>query len=63
MRISTYTGTTHNTQADGREKDGGSVEWRVSTEVNVVPDTFPFAACPDSVCNNPPHTKKLRLQH
>ena len=32
----------------------GSVSWRVSTEVNVVPDTFPFPACPPSQCNNPP---------
>jgi hypothetical protein len=32
----------------------GNVSWRVSTEVNVVPDTFPFRACPASECNSPP---------
>ncbi len=32
----------------------GNLSWRVSTEVNVVPDTFPFPACPPSNCNNPP---------
>jgi hypothetical protein len=32
----------------------GNVSWRVSTEVNVVPDTFPFPACPASKCNSPP---------
>jgi hypothetical protein len=28
--------------------------FRFSSEVNVVPDTFPFPDCPQSMCNNPP---------
>ncbi len=31
-----------------------TLNWRISTEVNIVPDVFPFAACPASECNNPP---------
>jgi PhoPQ-activated pathogenicity-related protein len=30
------------------------VWWRISTEVNIVPDVFPFPVCPDSECNSPP---------
>jgi hypothetical protein len=29
--------------------------FRVSTEVNVVPDEFPFPPCPAKYCNNPPN--------
>ena len=33
------------------------VYFRESTEVNIVPDIFPFATCPESECNNPGKTR------
>jgi PhoPQ-activated pathogenicity-related protein len=35
-------------------RNGDSVYFRVSTEVNIVPNIFPFPPCPQSQCNNPP---------
>jgi PhoPQ-activated pathogenicity-related protein len=43
-------------QCDFEISIGGNrtVWFRISSEVNVVPDTFPFPTCPNSQCNNPP---------